>query len=77
MEEMGMNSELTLEERIKQLEQDKAELQIQIKKQAKYDEIRKVGDDFALAVKAIQDSGFSRNEAMKIFLVTMGGSIRI
>ena len=77
MEEMGMNSELTLDERIKQLEQEKAELQIQIKKQAKYDEIRKVGDDFALAVKAIQDSGFSRNEAMKIFLVTMGGSIRI
>ena len=77
MEEMGMNGELTLEERIKQLEQEKAELQIQIKKQAKYDEIRKVGDDFALAVKAIQDSGFSRNEAMKIFLVTMGGSIRI
>ena len=77
MEEMGMNRELTPEERIKQLEQEKAELQIQIKKQEKYDEIRKIGDDFALAVKAIQDSGFSRNEAMKIFLVTMGGSIRI
>ena len=77
MSEVENNKGLTLEERIKQLEQEKAELQIQIKKQAKYDEIRKVGDDFALAVKAIQDSGFSRNEAMKIFLVTMGGSIRI
>ena len=70
------NKRITLEERIEQLEEEKAELQIQIKNQAKYDEIRKVGDDFALAVKAIQDSGFSRNEAMKIFLVTMGGSIR-
>ena len=77
MSEVENNKGLTLEERIKQLEQEKAELQIQIKKQAKYDEIRKVGDDLALAVKAIQDSGFSRNEAMKIFLVTMGGSIRI
>ena len=77
MSEVENNKGLTLEERIKQLEQEKAELQIQIKKQVKYDEIRKVGDDLALAVKAIQDSGFSRNEAMKIFLVTMGGSIRI
>ena len=77
MSEVENNKGLTLEERIKQLEQEKAELQIQIKKQAKYDEIRKVGDDLALAVKAIQDSGFSRNEAMNIFLVTMGGSIRI
>ena len=77
MEEMGMNSELTLGERIEQLEKEKAALELQIKNQEKYDEIRKIGDDFALAVKAIQDSGFSRNEAMKIFLVTMGGSIRI
>ena len=77
MSEVENNKGLTLEERIEQLEQEKAELQIQIKKQVKYDEIRKVGDDLALAVKAIQDSGFSRNEAMKIFLVTMGGSIRI
>ena len=77
MGEMGMKRELTPEERIEQLEKEKEMLQNQIKNQAKYDEIRKIGDDFALAVKAIQDSGFSRNEAMKILLVTMGGSIRI
>lgn len=45
-------------------DKEKAELQILIKNQAKYDEIRKAGDDLALAVKALQDSGFSRNEAM-------------
>ena len=43
---------------------------MQIKKQAKYDEFRKAGDDLALAVKALQDSGFSRNEAMQIFMMT-------
>lgn len=77
MSEVENNKVLTLEERIEQLEQEKAELQIQIKKQAKYDEIRKISDDLAISVKAIQDSGFSRNEAMKIFLVTMGAPIRI
>ena len=70
MEEMGMKRELTLEERIEQLEKEKAELQLQIKKQAKYDEMRKAGDDLALAMKAIQDSGFSRDEAMQIFMIT-------
>ena len=39
-------------------------------KQTKYDKIRKAGDDLALAVKALQDSGFSRNEAMQIFMMT-------
>ena len=70
MEEMGMKRELTPEERIEQLEKEKAELQLQIKKQAKYDEMRKAGDDLALAMKAIQDSGFSRDEAMQIFMIT-------
>lgn len=65
----GMNRELTPEERIEQLEKEKAELQRQIKNQAKYDETRKAGDDLALAVKAIQDSGFSRDEAMQIFMM--------
>ena len=70
MNEAGMNRELTPEERIEQLEKEKAELQLQIKKQAKYDEMRKAGDDLALAMKAIQDSGFSRDEAMQIFMIT-------
>lgn len=71
MEEMRMNRELTPEERIEQLEKEKAALELQIKNQAKYDEMRKAGDDLALAMKAIQDSGFSREEAMQIFTITM------
>lgn len=60
---------LKLAERIRQLEKEKAALELQIEKQAKYDEIRKAGDDLALAVKALQDSGFSRNEAMQVFMM--------
>lgn len=69
MNEAGMNRELTPEERIEQLEKEKAALELQIKNQAKYDEMRKAGDDLALAMKAIQDSGFSREEAMQIFMM--------
>ena len=75
MEEMGMKRELTPEERNEQLEKEKEMLQKQIKNQAKYDEMRKAGDDLALAMKAIQDSGFSRNEAMQIFTITMMGNM--
>lgn len=70
MDKAGMNGELTPEERIEQLEKEKAELLLKIKNQKKYDEFRKAGDDLALAVKALQDSGFSRNEAMQIFMMT-------
>ena len=71
MEEMGMKRELTPEERIEQIEKEKEMLQKQIKNQAEYDEIRKAGDDLALRLKAIQNSGFSREEAMQIFKITM------
>ena len=70
MEEMGMNRELTPEERIEQLEKEKEMLQKQIKNQEKYDEIRKIGDELALYMEALQDSGFSRDEAMQIFMIT-------
>lgn len=70
MEEMGMNRELTPEERIEQLEKEKTALELQIKNQEKYDEIRKIGDELALYMKALQDSGFSRDEAMQIFMIT-------
>lgn len=70
MDKAGMNRELTPEERIEQLEKEKATLELQIKNQAKYDRIRKVCDDFALAVQALQDSGFSRDEAIQIFMVS-------
>ena len=70
MEEMGMKRELTPEERIEQLEKEKEMLQKQIKNQEKYDEIRKIGDELALYMKALQDSGFSRDEAMQIFMIT-------
>ena len=66
MNEAGMNRELTPEERIEQLEKEKAALELQIKNQEKYDEIRKIGDELALYMKALQDSGFSRDEAQKI-----------
>ena len=73
--EMGMKRELTPEERLEQLEKEKEMLQKQIENQAKYDEMRKAGDDLALAMKAIQDSGFSREEAMQIFTITMMGNM--
>lgn len=65
-----VTDELKPAERIRQLEKEKAALELQIEKQTKYDKIRKAGDDLALAVKALQDSGFSRNEAMRIFMMT-------
>ena len=71
MEEMGMKRELTPEERIEQIDKEKEMLLKQIKNQAEYDEMRKAGEDLALAIKAIQDSGFSREEAIQIFTITM------
>ena len=65
-----VTKELKPAERIYQLEKEKAELQLQIKNQEKYDEIRKIGDELALYMKALQDSGFSRDEAMQIFMIT-------
>lgn len=65
----AVSRELTPEERIEQLEKEKAELEFQIKNQAKYNEMRKSGDELALAVKALQDSGFSRDEAMQILMI--------
>lgn len=64
-----VTEELTPAERVRRLEEEKATLELQIKKQAKYDEMRKAGDDLAIAVKAIQDSGFTRKEAMQIFMM--------
>ena len=66
-----VTKELKPAEKIYQLEKEKAELQLQIKNQEKYDEIRKIGDELALYMKALQDSGFSRDEAMQIFTITM------
>lgn len=65
-----VTEELTPAERVRRLEEKKATLELQIKNQEKYNKIRKIGDDFALAVKALQDSGFSRDEAMQIFIVS-------
>lgn len=76
MKEVEMKRELTLEERIDQLEKEKEEIQKQIKNQAKYDEIREIGDNLALVMKAMQDSGFSREEVMQIFTITMMGNIK-
>ena len=70
-----VTEELTPAERIRRLEEEKAALELQIKNQAKYDEIRKIGDELALYMKALQDSGFSREEAMQIFTITMMGNM--
>ena len=64
-----VTEELKPEERIRKLEKEKAELQLQIKNQEKYDTTKKVGDELALHIKALQDSGFSRDEAMQIFMM--------
>ena len=77
MNEAGMNRELTPEERIEQLEKEKAALELKIKNREKYDEIRKIGDELALYMKALQDSGFSREEAMQIFTITMMGNMTL
>lgn len=65
-----VTEELTPAERIRRLEEEKAALELQIKNREKYDEIRKIGDELALYMKALQDSGFSREEAMQIFMIT-------
>ena len=65
-----VTEELTPAERIRRLEEEKATLELQIEKRTKYDEIRKIGDELALYMKALQDSGFSRDEAMQIFMIT-------
>ena len=65
-----VTEELTPAERIRRLEEEKATLELQIEKRTKYDEIRKGGDNLALAMKALEDSGFSRDEAMQIFMMT-------
>lgn len=62
-----VTEELTPAERIRRLEKEKAALELQIKNQAKYDEIRKIGDELALYMKALQDSGFSRDEARELY----------
>lgn len=74
---MNEERELTLGERIEQLEKEKKALQEQIKNQKKYDEMRKASDDVALAMKALQDSGFSRTEAMQLFSIIMAGNMMI
>lgn len=51
------------------VEEEKAALERQIKNQKEYDEIRKACDDMGNCIKAIQDSGFSRKEAMQIFMI--------
>lgn len=70
-----VTEELTPAERIRRLEEEKATLELQIKNQEKYDEIRKIGDELALYMKALQDSGFSREEAMQIFTITTMGNM--
>lgn len=75
MVDAGMRRELTPEERIEQLEKEKEELKMEIKNREKYENMKEAGHDLALAMKAMQDSGFSREEAMQIFTITMMGNM--
>lgn len=71
MDDVGMNRELTPEERIEQLEKEKSELETMIKNQEKYERFKKASDDIALVMKAFVDSGFSRSEAMQLMSMAM------
>ena len=64
--------ELTSEEKIEQLEKEKAELEQRIERQKIYESFKKGADDTALLVKAYQDSGFSREEAMSLVIAAIG-----
>lgn len=75
MDDVGMNRELTPEERIEQLEKEKAELELQIKNQEKYETFKKSADDIALIMKAFRDSGFSRSEAMQLMGLAIMGNM--
>lgn len=69
-----MNRELTPEERIEQLEKEKAELELQIKNQAKYETYKASADEIALIMKSLIDAGFSRSESMKLINIAMLGN---
>lgn len=71
--DMSDVKELTLEEQIKQLEEEKEKLELQIKNQEKYKKIRKVSDEVFLCRQAIIDAGFSREEAMAMILAILPG----
>lgn len=71
-----MNRKITPEERIEQLEEERVKLLMQIKNKEKYDEARKMGDELAIIMSALQDSGFSRDEAMRIFTTTITANLR-
>lgn len=76
MEEMGMKRELTPEEEaFEELEKEKEELKMEIKNREKYESMKEAGHDLALAMKALQDSGFNREEAMQIFTIAMMGNM--
>lgn len=64
------------EERIKQLEEEKKKLELEIKKQEKYDEVRKASNDIFICRQAIMDAGFSREEAMTIILSVLSGGFK-
>lgn len=70
-EEMNEEKVLTPEERIEQLEKEKAELQLQIKNQKEYKILKEYADNIALAMKAFTDSGFTRSEAMELLKMAL------
>lgn len=72
---MAVERPLTPEERIEQLEKEKADLQRMIKNQHEYEEMKKGTDSIALMLQAFQDSGMSRDEAMEIIKVTIPASM--
>ncbi len=66
---------LTPEEKIEQLEKEKADLERMIKNQHEYEEMKKGTDSIALMLRAFEDSGMTREEAMDIIKVTIPASM--
>lgn len=62
----GSSPETDPEERIKQLEKEKVELEKIVERNQKYEEFKKSTDEIALLRKAMMDSGFTREETMNI-----------
>lgn len=72
--DMSDVKELTPEERIEQLEEEKKRLEQQIKNQKEYDKIRKGSDELFLMRQAIIDAGFTKEEAMQMILALIPSS---
>lgn len=73
--EAGVFGDISPQERIKQLEEEKKNLELQIKNQEEYDKIKKAFDQLFVTRQAIIDAGFTREEAMQLILTMLPGAV--